>query len=205
MQTFIFGFAPTVVPCASFDGIVSHWFMARQSHEMVEWMQGISATASGMTVGISLGVALVALAFMRKWLKMIVLTLVVPGGALMGEGIKLLVQRQRPLLVGPFVDWAGYSFPSGHTMCATLVYGGLALWLWRRIESRWWRSVIAAGAGVMILLVGLSRVALGAHYVTDCLAAVVIGAVWLGVCRFGFKRVQRVLARVPAEQSNPNS
>jgi undecaprenyl-diphosphatase len=122
---------------------------------------------------------------------MLTLTVVVPGGALLGEGIKLLVQRQRPLLSGPFVDWAGYSFPSGHTMCATLVYGGLAIWALARVESRLWRGAILAGAMVMIVLVGLSRVALGAHYMTDCVAAVVIGCCWLAACTKSFERARK--------------
>jgi undecaprenyl-diphosphatase len=176
---------------------VSIWFQARQSESLVGIMQIFSELADGMNVGIAIAVVLISLLVMRKWRAAIMFTLIVPGGALLGELIKLLVGRARPMYQGWFVDWGGYSFPSGHTMCATLIYGGLAVWLFVRVKSAWQRAAIAALAAVMIVLVGLSRVALGAHYVTDCAAAVVIGFAWIGICTVGFRRFANRRAAVP--------
>lgn len=185
------------IPCASVDVTVAQWFQARHSDGFIDVMQVLSALASGMAVGIALGVALLVLAFRRRWFHMAVLTTVVAGGSLLSEVLKLITQRARPLYAGDFVDWAGYSFPSGHTICATLVYGGLALWLLPRLDSRLWRTATVVFASVMIILVALSRVALNAHYVTDVLAAIALGLIWLKLCSTTSRRVAVLVRRDP--------
>ena len=46
---------------------------------------------------------------------LVMLIIAVPGGMLLNEWLKVAVHRQRPFVEGPFVDWSGYSFASGHT------------------------------------------------------------------------------------------
>jgi undecaprenyl-diphosphatase len=105
-----------------------------------------------------------------------------PLRLLLSEALKLLTPRQRPYLVGPFVDWSGYSFPGGHTMSATLLYGLVAVYLLPRLRSRQLRMLAVSGAALVTLLVGFSRIALGAHFLTDVLAAMIMGLVWLALC-----------------------
>lgn len=52
----------------------------------------------------------------RAWPALLTMVAAVPGGMLLDKLLKLAVYRQRPLLDGWFVDWAGYSFASGHTI-----------------------------------------------------------------------------------------
>ena len=61
----------------------------------------------------------------------------------------------------------GYSFPSGHSTCAAGLFGSLAVWFRRR-----WLTVLCV---LMPLLVGFSRVAMGAHFPTDILFGWLIG------------------------------
>ncbi len=65
----------------------------------------------------------------------------------------------------------GYSFPSGHTTNATAVYGSLAV---KTFGKKRWLSVVLI---VIILLVALSRTALGMHYLSDLLGGFLLGAV----------------------------
>ena len=108
--------------------------------------------------------------------------LTIPGGLLLCEGVKLLVHRHRPYVVGPFVDWSGYSFPSGHTTGATLLYGLLALTMLRFCKHWSHHLLTICAALTMIAIVGFSRIALGAHYLSDVLAAMVFGTIWLILC-----------------------
>ena len=101
---------------------------------------------------------------------------------LLNEMVKLLVHRHRPYVDGAFVDWSGYSFASGHTIGATLLYGQLALFILPLIKRRHRRALVIATTTVLILLVGFSRIALGAHYLTDVLAAIFFGSFWLMFC-----------------------
>lgn len=71
----------------------------------------------------------------------------------------------------------GYGFPSGHALGTTLVWGGFALVVGRAKNSRAWLAL----AGVVIVLVSLSRVILGVHYVIDVVVGVVLGLAVLGI------------------------
>lgn len=70
-----------------------------------------------------------------------------------------------------------YGFPSGHTVAAVVVYGGLAT-VRDRLRDRW----VQAGVVTVVALVAFSRVALGMHYVGDVLAGAVLGVVVLFAC-----------------------
>lgn len=71
---------------------------------------------------------------------------------------------------------SGYGFPSGHALGSTIMYGGLA---WAvRIGDRRQRVALAT---VLVVVVSLSRLVLGVHYLVDVVAGVAIGLVFLGV------------------------
>jgi undecaprenyl-diphosphatase len=93
-----------------------------------------------------------------------------------------VVHRQRPFVDGPFVDWSGYSFASGHTIAATLLYGQLLLFVLPALKTRHWRLLCIFSAISLVLLVGFSRIALGAHFLTDVVGAMIFGAIWLALC-----------------------
>src|SRR5260221_922112 len=93
--------------------------------------------------------------------------------------IQIIVHRHRPFRHSEFLDLGGYSFPSGHTMAATLLYGLLAVFAILLWKGWYWRMLPILGAVSAIGLVGFSRIALVAHYLTDVLGAIVGGANWL--------------------------
>jgi undecaprenyl-diphosphatase len=130
-------------------------------------------------------------AWKRWWPSLITLIVAVPGGMLLNEWVKILVHRQRPFVSGSFVDWSGYSFASGHTIGATLLYGQLLLFVLPALKARHWRVVSVCSAISLVGLVGFSRIALGAHFLTDVLAAIVFGIIWLMFCLFASKPMRR--------------
>ena len=101
---------------------------------------------------------------------------VVPAGPLLNVGLKHLFQRVRPVVPEPLVHLATYSFPSGHAVASTLFYGTVCALVFQRVKSPAWRVATAVGAVVMVLLVTSSRVYLGAHYLSDVIAGVAVGA-----------------------------
>ena len=119
------------------------------------------------------------------------LVLAVPGGMLLNLLLKYVFQRARPSFEEPLLTLATYSFPSGHTMGATVFYAVLAsylVWTLRR-----WKigAAIIAAACLMVSLVALSRVYLGAHYLSDVLAAMVEGCGWVAICITASATLQR--------------
>ncbi len=86
--------------------------------------------------------------------------------------LKVVFQRPRPFLVDEAIvnirpqTAGGYAFPSGHTQGAATVFGGVAIWLKRR-----WLTIASA---VIIVMVALSRMYLGVHYLTDVVAGALL-------------------------------
>jgi len=119
-----------------------------------------------------------------------VLIATVFGGLALAIVLKATFGLPRPPADLQAVPASEDSFPSGHTMTATVFWG--ALGLWAHTGTRRGRVGIAA---VVVALVALSRLALGVHYLVDVAAAVGFGCLYLGaVCRLGTERPAVVFA-----------
>ena len=104
------------------------------------------------------------------------------GGSLLNLAIKTLFHRHRPVFENPIATLTSYSFPSGHTMGSTLFYGLLALFVAMDAE-RWSSRVLALLiAFLFVLLIALSRIYLGLHYLSDTMGAMAAGLAWLASC-----------------------
>lgn len=93
---------------------------------------------------------------------------------------KLVFQRARPdeLLYASYKQPKSYSFPSGHAYCTVLVFGLFAYLAFTRLSSPY-NILIPSILAVLVILIGISRVYLGAHYPSDVLAGWALGAVVL--------------------------
>lgn len=103
---------------------------------------------------------------------------------------KVLVARARPLVEAPVADVPlSGSFPSGHTATAVVLFGCLAVVaLWRTRLPTTARSAIVALVVAGSVVVGLTRLVLGVHYVTDVVAGWSLGAAWLAVTTWALHR-----------------
>ena len=115
--------------------------------------------------------AVVVFLVRRQWRPALLLAVAALVGYPLSDGVKILVNRPRPDVPWRLIDRpASASFPSGHALESTIVYGTLALLVGRRLRRRGWRAAAAAIGVLLPLLIGLSRVYLGVHYLTDVLA-----------------------------------
>jgi len=169
-------------PLGGADHELATWFHERLSPAFVAVLHAFTNFGSGEWIGIAVFALVLFFAWKRWWPSLVTLIVAVPGGMLLNEWIKVLVQRQRPFVDGPFVDWSGYSFASGHTIGATLLYGQLLLFILPALKARRWRLLSILSAISLVALVGFSRIALGAHFLTDVLAAILFGIIWLALC-----------------------
>jgi membrane-associated phospholipid phosphatase len=115
----------------------------------------------------------------RTWRPLGLLAAAYVGADLAFNAVKQLVGRPRPPLGILLKPVAGPSFPSGHAAQAVAVYGMLAALL-AAATSSWARKVGAWAAAVVIVgVVAVSRLYLGAHWLTDVLGGLALGAAWL--------------------------
>jgi undecaprenyl-diphosphatase len=176
-------------PLVVVDVIISDWFRVNATPSLTAKMVLVSAFASTVAV---LGLSFAASAFLlwkRRWYELLALAAVVPGGVLLNFLLKIAFARARPSWGD--VDLIGFSFPSGHTMSATLFYGLLGVLLALGVKSWWWRATSGALVLVIICAVGFSRIYLGAHYFSDVVAAIAAGAAWLAICLTAVETLRR--------------
>src|SRR5881398_2345467 len=184
-------------PLAGPDHALAGWFHAHLTHTFVSVLRAFTDFGSGEWIGAVLFFVALYFVWKKWWPSLVTLMVAVPGGMLLNEWVKILVHRQRPFVDGPFVDWSGYSFASGHTIGATLLYGQLLLFILPGLKARHWRRLTVASAALLIALVGFTRIALGAHFLTDVLAAIVFGILWLAFCLFATKPMRRSVVLTP--------
>jgi len=177
-------------PLGGTDHELAGWFHQRLTPAFVSMLRAFTDFGSGEWIGIVLFALVVFFVWKRWWPFLVTLVVAVPGGMLLNEWVKILVHRQRPFVDGPFVDWSGYSFASGHTIGATLLYGQLLLFILPALKGRHWRLLSILSTISLVALVGFSRIALGAHFLTDVLAAVFFGIIWLAFCLFTTKSMR---------------
>lgn len=133
-------------------------------------------TTLGNQLAIALGMLVLALLILRKKWKTILLF----GGALLISTIlfyllKNLVGRPRPDLIYQLITETSFSFPSGHTTTAFTLYPIIALIFGQMTKNRKVQIGIFLFAILLASLVGISRVYLGVHYVTDVVGGMLIG------------------------------
>ena len=122
-----------------------------------------------------------ALAALRLRLEalLIVLTTLLAGGV--GTLTKDVVQRARP--TSTFVHLAGhladYSFPSGHVIFATVLFGTTFGIVWIVWSSSVLRNTTLVLLAALVLLMGPSRIYMGQHWPTDVLGAYCLGGLWV--------------------------
>lgn len=109
------------------------------------------------------------------------------GALVLDPVVKLLVERIRPVVDAPVAAASGPGFPSGHALGSLVSYGVLVLVFLPTVRRRYRWPVLALVAG-LVALVGLTRVALGVHYVTDVVGGWALGVAWLGVSAAAFRR-----------------
>lgn len=142
-------------------------------------------TDLGSTVGMSIIATTITLLMAWRWRSRtpVVLMIIATVGSLTMTGVgKAVVGRPRPPLTDavPPYEYA-FSFPSGHTLNSTVIAGLVAYLLLRRLRSTLARAATILGAVLWALAMGVSRVFLGHHWLTDVVFAWLLGLAWLSL------------------------
>ena len=130
------------------------------------------------------------LALRRRWRLALYLVVTGAGALALDPILKSLVGRLRPVVAHPVAHGTGDSFPSGHALGSIVCYGALLLVFLPAARGRW-RTVLTAVTVTLVALIGISRLLLGVHFVSDVLGAWAVGITWLGITAFAFELSRR--------------
>jgi membrane-associated phospholipid phosphatase len=165
-------------PLASWDVSFALWLSGERSGAGLDLFRAVSFLGSPR-VALVLAIAISVWLYRRGMVvDAVLLPLVLGGAELLNWILKLAFHRERPEVA--FVHLDSYSFPSGHAMNSTAVYGALMYLALSRFGSTV-RLGLAAAMATFVALVCFSRLYLGVHYLSDVLAGFAAGIFWLSI------------------------
>lgn len=175
-------YAATKSPVLSFDQKTYEELKEQTSplfDSLMTWVSAIGEMAIATTLT---AIAMAIFAVRRHWLESIFM-LATTSNVLLGLMLKDLIHRTRPFplnqnATGFIQSINEYSYPSGHVLFFVVFFGFFAYLAWIHFAGRT-RMIIIAICGALIVLIGPSRVFLGAHWASDVLGGYIIGALWL--------------------------
>lgn len=130
------------------------------------------------TIGIISLVILTSIVFIRRKkvssLKYVILNVL--SGVFLMQILKNIIRRTRPSW--KWIKQGGFSYPSGHTISALLLYGTIILLVSKRYDGKYKKQIIIVSSA-MIILTGISRIYFGAHYLSDVIASTLLGTIIL--------------------------
>src|SRR5262245_21283525 len=138
-------------PLTLLDVRVSNWLHARMFPALTTAMLFVTQLAG--TLFIASATLLIALFLLRRRRQydFVILLVSVIGGALLNVLLKSAFHRHGPSFNDPVVSFSGFSFPSGHTMAATVFYGALASIIVRQLNKWRWYVLVVLLAVAMAL------------------------------------------------------
>ena len=165
------------------DPVGPHWFERLWG----DW----TALGGAPIVGLLCTVLIVYLLLFRQWRNALWVFFVVNGCWIISDVLKSAFDRPRPDHAFHAVEVASQSFPSGHSLTAAAIYPTLGILLGRLVPDLRRKLYVWATALFVMVLVGLSRIYLGVHYLSDVLGGWSVGLAWAIACYL----VTRVLER----------
>ena len=167
----------------AFDQMVLQWMQPVAGQPRGPWWMHEAAADLTSLGGISVLALFAAIAFgflliQRKRLSAVLLLVGLAGGVALSEGLKAVFERARPPLEYQAVETLNASFPSGHALLSAVFYLTLGVMLTRAFSKRRLKAFVLGSAMLIAMLIGLTRIYLGAHWATDVFAGWSVGAAW---------------------------
>lgn len=135
-------------------------------------------TNIGSTIGVVLVLIILIGLFKRRKIlsdfKYIILNVGI--GAILMQILKHIIKRTRPSW--KWIKQSGFSYPSGHTISAILLYGTLILLVYKKVDNKYKKPIILF-LSFMIFFISISRIYFGVHYLTDVIASILLGSIIL--------------------------
>lgn len=178
------------------DSPVTRWLVAHRTPWLTTVMRTVTELGSAwFVIGLLTVVTVVLVARRVPRSAVLIAPLSAAGAAALITAVKLLIARPRPTIGDVVAVANGFSFPSGHSAQGVATYGALA-WVVAYLATRRRTQIAAWLAAIAVaLLIGLSRMYLGVHWLSDVIGGYVLATCWLAVTVIAVTTTHRIRAR----------
>ena len=173
-------------PLTVVDVQLATWFRLHANPVLDGAAAAVSVIGSPVAMAIITLLVAAVLLYRRWWVVLSGWIAANAGGALLDWTLKRVVQRPRPAGASAFLYGKSFSFPSGHAMGSLIGYGLLVYFLvafWA--PARRHAPVVIATGLLLVLAIGMSRLYLAVHFLSDVIGGYAAGGVWLVTCMTG--------------------
>ncbi|MCX6679270.1 MAG: phosphatase PAP2 family protein [Methanothrix sp.] len=158
---------------------------------LMQWVSYLGETAISMALT---AIIVATFASRRQWLEAIFM-LATTSSVLLTFALKEVIHRARPFplaenATGLIQKINQYSYPSGHVLFFVVFFGFFAYLAWMHFAGRV-RMIVITICAALIILIGPSRIFLGAHWASDVIGSYIIGTIWLFVLILAYQEVMR--------------
>ncbi len=180
-----------------FDTAIIQAVRSEPLHDLLSPLRVVTELGSTLAVAAMAAVAFAFAVLIGPWRHGLIAAITILLASLANSTLKLAIARARPDLLEPVIEEHGFSFPSGHSALGMVAYGIFAVLLTRsRLPGPVKQGGVVA-LGVLVALIGISRIWLGVHYPTDVLAGWAAG----GVIVLAYAAVTRRVSPEPAAEA----
>jgi undecaprenyl-diphosphatase len=161
------------------DLTIGGWFLSKKHPILHRFFWMMTELGEYKVIKIAALITVTGLFIFGDWFRAIMVLVLVAAATIFNRYLKRIFPRIRPNFPQNYLYTVDLSFPSGHTMLATAYYGMLAylLWIYGQGTILAWVSILVLG--IIIVLIGLSRVYLGVHFLTDVVGGWIAGSVMI--------------------------
>lgn len=168
-------------PYFGIDLLLSHTIQSFDKQKLYFFMNAISLLGNFSYMPIFIIMVFSSLYFLNLKTAATVSLISIVSSIFANGVIKAIINRPRPSesLVHVYSNLIDKSFPSGHTMTYTLVFGFLIFIASSKIKNKQAKKYLVFLLSLPILTIGISRIYLGAHWASDVLGGYLLGSFWL--------------------------
>lgn len=144
-----------------------------------QFMLFVTYMASWPSIVVAFSLLGICLVLLRQWHYLVTFTISLFLGETFVFFIKNLAERSRPPFSQALTFESSYSFPSAHTFIAFSFFGLLTYFFFHTIKGKFKKIFILVFGIALIMLIGFSRIYLGAHWPSDVIASFLAGIIWV--------------------------
>lgn len=171
---------PTGISAA--DPPVLRWMVEHRSPAATALFQTVAAAGGTLGMTVLATITAVVLLVRRRVRDAAVVAVAAIVSGLLVNALKNFYARPRPPELTRLGPETNYSLPSGHALGSIVVLGIISAVLVLLAQSRAVRAAVVSTAAVAVVAIGLSRLYLGVHWLTDVLDGWLVGGTWLALC-----------------------